>query len=159
MPHQGEKLAAVALSPAQRQAILAEAVAAGTRECCGLLVGRRDGDLARVIAVVPARNVAREPERFFEIDPRLLIATHRAAREAGETILGWYHSHPRGDVLPSECDAAHAVEAGKVWLVVAGGAIGAYVAEERGVVAGRFRPLPLQVISPPETEESGNGNR
>jgi len=46
-----------------------------------------------------------------------------------------------------------------VWLVVAGGAIGAYVAEERGVVAGRFRPLPLQVISPPETEESGNGNR
>ena len=155
----GERLREVVLGEADRQAILAEAEAAGRRECCGLLVGRCAGGQALVRGVVPARNVAGEPERFFEIDPRVLLATHRQAREAGEAILGWYHSHPGGDSRPSACDAERAVEAGKVWLVVAGGVIGAYVAEEDGAIAGRFRPLPLRVISGRDEKEAGYGNR
>lgn len=141
------RLSEVVLPDAGRKAILAAAAAAGARECCGLLVGRVQCGQALVREVVPAPNVAEDPARFFEIDPRVLLATHRRVREEGEVLLGWYHSHPSGDIRPSAHDAARAIETGKVWLVAAGGAIGAYVAEEEGAIAGRFRPLPLRVIS------------
>jgi len=146
------------LEPGQRDLMLAEAEAAGALECCGLLIGRTVGGEARVREVLPARNVAEEPERAFEIDPRTLINAHRNARERGEAILGWYHSHPSGAAYPSACDAERAVELGKAWVIVAGRDMQAYVSAEAGDVAGRFRPLPLRVISPEKSEEAIDGN-
>jgi proteasome lid subunit RPN8/RPN11 len=87
-------------------------------ECCGLLVAAntRPNEIKRVVF---ARNVATEPLKTFEIDPQTLIDTHRSAREKGETVVGCFHSHPNGHVLPSTRDRARADEDGFLWMIIA----------------------------------------
>lgn len=141
-------LSELVLTQEQQAQILAEARSAHPLECCGLLIGGYQEGAAVVQNVLAAPNVAEAPERAFEIDPRTLLQAHRSAREQGRAILGWYHSHPTGVAVPSACDAERAVETGKVWIIVAEGEMAAYVADTNGHVAGRFRPLPVRVISP-----------
>jgi proteasome lid subunit RPN8/RPN11 len=90
--------------------------AASGDEVCGLLLGRAD----RIEAIRPARNVAPDPSRHFEIDPATLIAAHRDARGGGPGVIGHYHSHPSGVAAPSATDAACAAADGSLWLIVAG---------------------------------------
>jgi proteasome lid subunit RPN8/RPN11 len=109
------------LQSAALAAIIAAAKASYPDECCGLLVGRRDGAMLNVAQVVAAPNTAPNPSRHFEVDPAVLLTTHREAREAGQEVLGPYHSHPRGAARPSATDTARAADAGvggEVWLIV-----------------------------------------
>ena len=113
----------------------AEAKASGSKECCGLLLG--DG---AVEAARPAANVAADPRRRFEIDPQALVDMHRAAREGGPSVIGYYHSHPTGLAAPSDTDRAMAAGDGTVWAIVG----------EDGVTFWRdgrdgFEPLPYTV--------------
>ena len=78
------------------------------------------GAAGRIDAVRPASNVAPDPSRHFELDPAVLIAAHRAARDAGPAVIGHYHSHPSGVAVPSATDAACAAPDGTLWLIVAG---------------------------------------
>ncbi len=103
--------------------VLAQAAAAHPNECCGVLLGAADGEPAHVTAILPARNIAPAPQRHFEIDPAVLIGAYRAERAGGDRIIGWYHSHPGGAAQPSATDRACAAQDGKVWAIVAGGAI------------------------------------
>jgi len=100
--------------------LLTEAAAAHPQECCGLLLGRE----GEVLEARPARNVSPCSERRFEIDPMALIAAHKAARGGGMQIVGYYHSHPKGDADPSETDAAMAAHDGALWAIVSGTDIG-----------------------------------
>ena len=111
------------------------------REACGVLLG----DATSVIEAIAARNVAPNPERAFEIDPAVLLASHRDARGRGVQVTGWYHSHPGGVAHPSVTDAARAVEDGKLWLIVAGDAVTAWRVVPGGTVHGRFEPVTLTV--------------
>ena len=101
-----------------------ETRAAYPRECCGLLVGERDGDSVRVFLAYPALNVAERNDRF-EIDPQTQFTLHRALRDTGRKIVGCYHSHPNGRPEPSPRDMAGAGEAGFIWLIAAFQACGA----------------------------------
>jgi len=78
-------------------------------------------------------NVAENPERHFEIDPRALFAAIRAERAGHRKIAGYWHSHPSGDATPSATDRAMADPDGKIWLIVAGDAVGAWCAEPGGL--------------------------
>ncbi len=92
-----------------------EAGAAAPDECCGLLLG----GAGRIDAILPAANVADTPRTRFEIDPRVLIDAHRKARERqSAAVLGYYHSHPHGEAMPSPCDRTEAAHDGKVWAIV-----------------------------------------
>jgi desampylase len=93
--------------------LLAEAERAFPKESCGLLLGRA----ARIEEVVPARNVHPAPDRHFDIDPQALIDAHRAAREGGPRVVGYYHSHPHGPAEPSPTDRAQASGDGRVWAI------------------------------------------
>ncbi len=95
-----------------------EAAAAAPQECCGLLLGT-----GRVEAIRPARNVAPDPRYRFEIDPAVLLAAHRAAREGAMPVLGYYHSHPLGLARPSATDREHASGDGRVWAIIARGEV------------------------------------
>lgn len=101
--------------------LLAQAGKAVDEEVCGLLLGDAAG---HIDAILPAANVHPDPTRFFEIDPAVLIAATRAARGGGAQIIGCYHSHPSGVAAPSVTDAAMAARDGKLWAIVADGAIG-----------------------------------
>lgn len=97
-------------------------------EACGLLFGAG----AQITAVQQARNVAATPETRFEIDPAALFAALRAERAGGATLLGYWHSHPSGDPLPSPTDAAMAAADGKLWLVLGGDDVTCWRAGARG---------------------------
>jgi proteasome lid subunit RPN8/RPN11 len=94
------------------------ALAAGSpdREICGLLFGS-DG---RIDSAMPSLNVSERPGDEFEIDPVTLIAAYKAERAGGPRVIGCYHTHPSGSVIPSKRDAA-AAEPGSLWLILGGG--------------------------------------
>ena len=130
------------LSSGQRQFLLDEAAQAAPAECCGLILGR-DGVVQEL---VPARNVARDPLRSFEIDPATLLATHRSARGAGRRVIGHWHSHPNGRREPSRRDVARATDNGAIWLIIAGTQISAWRAEHRNQHPAGFVPVALEII-------------
>lgn len=121
-------------------AIRAAARAAMPREACGLLVGPSEELISRV---EPAANVAAEPARRFEIDPRQLLALHRALRGTPERLIGHWHSHPVGPPVPSACDREMAFDPEMVWLLVdpEDGAARAW-----RVVEGGFAEIPIQEV-------------
>jgi proteasome lid subunit RPN8/RPN11 len=123
-------------------AILAHAAAALPAEACGIVTG----DAGAIAAAVPAANVAADPATGFEIDPAALIRVHRDARAGGQTVVGWYHSHPNGSAEPSPRDAARAVEDGKLWLIAAAGAVSAWRVVPGGAVHGRFDRVALVAV-------------
>lgn len=101
-------------------AMIAAARAAAPHEACGLLLGHG----ARIGHALPAANAAADPTRHFEIDPAVLIAAHRAARDgSGPQVIGYFHSHPNGLARPSATDAQDAARDGRIWVIVAGDAI------------------------------------
>jgi proteasome lid subunit RPN8/RPN11 len=109
--------------------LLDEARRAAPQECCGLLMGR-----GRIEEVRPARNVAADPLRHFEIDPAALFSAHREAREGGAALLGYYHSHPGGHPLPSATDCEHASGDGRAWAIIAGGEVSFWRDSDAGFV-------------------------
>lgn len=101
-----EKLV-VRLAPERRDAIVAQSVEALPNEGCGLLLGRREGTVATVTEVLPARNTRASPQRY-EIEPEAVLAADRRARGAGQELIGAWHSHPDGQPVPSATDRAEA---------------------------------------------------
>ena len=100
--------------------LLSQAHAAHPREACGLLLGRN----GRIDEARPCANVHATPETHFEIDPQALVDAHRAAREGGAEVIGYYHSHPHGSPEPSATDRANATGDGRVWAIVGQGKVG-----------------------------------
>lgn len=94
----------IRLPAAVRASILAHAQQSGDEECCGLLIGDRN----RIVRAWPAKNVAAEPRRRYDIDPADHFAAVRAARSSGMDVVGAYHSHPRTAAEPSPTDLAEA---------------------------------------------------
>lgn len=79
------------------------------RETCGLLLGLGGDGRADVTAVRQARNLNTERAHDrFELDPEAFLAADRAARAAGQEILGVWHTHPDHPAIPSETDRAAA---------------------------------------------------
>ncbi len=80
-------------------------------ECCGLLVGRfAGGGLKEVVETYPISN-AREEEakrNRFLIRPEELLRGERHARARGLDVVGFYHSHPDDEAVPSRYDLEHA---------------------------------------------------
>jgi desampylase len=111
--------------------ILAEAKRAVPQEACGLLLGQG----RRVERVQPARNVHATPPTHFEIDPQALIDAHRAARQGGSQVIGYYHSHPTGPAQPSAADRAQGSGDGRIWAIAAGDDVTFWRDDESGFVA------------------------
>ena len=94
-------------------ALVAHARASDPLECCGILIGRGD----RISDAVAARNLEASPTRYL-IDPGDHIRARRQAREAGNEVLGFYHSHPASPPVPSARDISEASYPECVWLIV-----------------------------------------
>ena len=130
----------ICLPPSLREQIQNEAGAARPRECCGLIEGVRRGDRILATTLHPTRNVAREIDQF-EIDPEEHFVILRSARTNGSEIVGCYHSHPNGRVMPSERDLENVGEEGFAWLILplAKGSVGELAAFV--VSAGKLTPI------------------
>ena len=108
------------LTATQARRIAAEAAAGYPDEICGFLVGVAAGAGKTVTRLIPIANdwemsgsafndvsadfAAGSRRRRFAIPPDEFYRADRAARAAGEDILGFYHSHPDNPAIPSEYD-------------------------------------------------------
>jgi proteasome lid subunit RPN8/RPN11 len=79
-------------------------------ECCGLLIGRMDGDKRFVDELQELKNSFASGERYhrFSLDPLEFAEAEKRAGELGKLVLGLYHSHPDHPAVPSEYDREHA---------------------------------------------------
>jgi proteasome lid subunit RPN8/RPN11 len=94
-------------------------------ECCGILLGKAEGDAKQVTEVVPLKNLRHDPSRAqellplddpgretdknrFLIDPLDQLRVEKSARARGLDVLGYYHSHPDHPAKPSIYDRDHA---------------------------------------------------
>jgi len=78
-------------------------------ECCGVLLGKMEGDQRTVAAAVACGNTRSDrPSDRFHIAPEELIRAQRGARARGLDIIGFYHSHPDCPADWSRTDLAEA---------------------------------------------------
>lgn len=100
------------------EAIETHAEADYPHECGGLLLGHLDAEGAKtVVETLPMENTAAEETRHDRvlIDPRSLMLADRKAREKGLDVIGYYHSHPDDEAVPSQFDLDHALP---VWSYI-----------------------------------------
>ena len=79
-------------------------------ECCGVLLGQMDENGVRSVSSVARAGNTRTDSAHnrYNIDPRELVRIQREARERGEDIIGFYHSHPDHPARWSPTDLAEA---------------------------------------------------
>lgn len=86
-------------------------------EGCGVLVGEVEdraeadpvaGDVRRVLRAVPAENLNPGRNDRYEIDPGLLRDLMESEDAGGPRVLGFYHSHPDVEPVPSSTDRERA---------------------------------------------------
>jgi [CysO sulfur-carrier protein]-S-L-cysteine hydrolase len=72
-------------------------------ECCGM-IGGRDGEATSVVRV---ENAAHSPLRY-EMDPQGQYDALKEIEDAGDELIGIYHSHTRSAAYPSQTDVNEA---------------------------------------------------
>lgn len=99
----------IVLTSAFYQQIEREGAAAFPNECCGILYGRDTAEKRIVERLEPVANAFEEGEQYhrFSITPQTLMQAEKSAADAGQLVLGFYHSHPDHPARPSEYDRTH----------------------------------------------------
>src|SRR5262245_53478184 len=96
---------------------VAQALSERPNECCGLLAGRMEGDVGRVVAGYPLVNVLASPVEY-ESEPSSMFAAYRDLTSKGLDILAVYHSHPTSRPVPSKKDLARNFSEDVINLIV-----------------------------------------
>jgi proteasome lid subunit RPN8/RPN11 len=87
------------IAPGLVDQISAHAIEEAPNECCGLISGT-DG---RATKVFRARNSEASPFRYV-VDPQDQLRIMGEIEDAGEELVGIYHSHTRSEAYPSQTD-------------------------------------------------------
>jgi proteasome lid subunit RPN8/RPN11 len=83
-------------------------------EVCGLIVGISN----RATQIIPIPNVAADPITRYEMDAKAQFEAVRDAEQTGLAIIAFYHSHPKGDPIPSETDIREAFYGDTPYLII-----------------------------------------
>lgn len=129
-------VARLTLPSALGDALLDEARGAGAVEICGLIAA---GEAHAPVRYPIANRAARAADRF-DMDAADQIAAFKTIREAGQTLVAIYHSHPRGEAEPSIHDRRGHSYPEALALIVAPAA----------VRAARIRAWAMQASAPVE---------
>lgn len=87
-------------------------------ECGGMLIGHFDDEKGRrVVELLPMENASEESTRHNRvlILPKDVLRAERYARAKKLDVVGYYHSHPDDEAVPSQFDLDHALP---VWSYV-----------------------------------------
>ena len=89
-------------------------------ECCGILLGKSDGENLTVHQLLRAGNTRTDSaHNRYHIAPQELIAAQRQGRKSGLDIVGFYHSHPDHPAQWSPTDFAEAHWLGCAYIITA----------------------------------------
>jgi proteasome lid subunit RPN8/RPN11 len=122
-------------------------------ECCGVMLGRMEGEERMVEAVLRARNTRVDsPHNRYNIDPRELVRLQREARERGLDIVGFYHSHPDHPARWSQTDLVEAHWIGCSYVITSvekgrASATNSFALEGTGEEDKRLTDEPIQVLA------------
>jgi proteasome lid subunit RPN8/RPN11 len=86
-------------------------------ECGGMIIGRFETDKKTVVELLPMENAmdAAEQHNRVLILPKDVLRAERYAREKKLDVIGYYHSHPDCEAVPSQFDLDHALP---VWTYI-----------------------------------------
>jgi proteasome lid subunit RPN8/RPN11 len=74
-------------------------------ECCGVMIGKIDGEMKNVTSAIAVENAYKgKQEDRYEIRPEDLLAADKNARAHGLDLIGIFHSHPDCDAYFSKTD-------------------------------------------------------
>ncbi|WP_457591918.1 M67 family metallopeptidase [Geoglobus sp.] len=102
----------------------------GEIERCGLLSGRV-GKTIEVIGAFELENVRSSPVEF-ELNPLETLEIFESVEKVGHEVVGVWHTHPRGKAVPSPKDVQGMKNFPGLWVIIAQGEIGWYLAGEKG---------------------------
>ncbi|MEP7290394.1 MAG: M67 family metallopeptidase [Chloroflexota bacterium] len=102
------------LSESQAQQIIAHARADAPCEACGIIAGRNQC----AAEIIPIVNTASDPLHSYIMDERALVAALSSFERCGLELLGFYHSHPNNDPIPSRADIQQASYPDTPYLIV-----------------------------------------
>jgi desampylase len=140
------------LTDEQVETILTHVLAEAPREACGLIAGT--GSRAQEITSIP--NVAPDPLQHYEMDPQALAKSLMQMSGRGLDLIGFYHSHPSDEPVPSPTDVAQAAYPRTAYLIV-----GLKNPTKPQLAAwtidyGQVKRLPLHIGALPPDEESND---
>ena len=104
----------ISITDAVRLKIEGHALQAQPSECCGLL----SGENGLITNLHRLRNTAERPETRYFASPEDLFAAMRRIRDAGQKLLGVYHSHPKAPAYPSASDVEMAFYPEAIYFIV-----------------------------------------
>jgi proteasome lid subunit RPN8/RPN11 len=102
------------LSEAHAQAIIAHARADAPREACGIIIGHNE----RATDVIPVPNIADDPLHTYIMDEQKMVAILSSLNRRDLELVGFYHSHPNSDPIPSPTDIRQATYPDTPYLIV-----------------------------------------
>lgn len=102
------------LSEDQARTIIRHALDASPREACGLIAGIG----SRAERIIPIPNHAADPLHFFGMEQAALVRAMFDIQRAGLALIGIYHSHPRGNAIPSLTDIQRCAYPDTAYLIV-----------------------------------------
>jgi len=77
-------------------------------EGCGVLLGRSESGCRRVLRAVAAENRWAERSDRYRVEPDLLRRLLEEEGRGGPQVVGFFHSHPDCDPVPSATDSERA---------------------------------------------------
>jgi len=107
----------ISLNEQQIRTIEAHAERTYPNECGGMLLGSFEEDVARTVTeVFPLENSSEEDQQNrVLLLPKDVLRAERRARETKVDVIGYYHSHPEDEAVPSQYDLDHALP---VWSYI-----------------------------------------
>jgi len=87
--------------------LLGHARAELPNEACGLLAGTRTAETATALEFHPARNAEASPLRY-DVHPDDLVRIVFGIEDAGQELVGIFHSHVASPAVPSPTDLRQA---------------------------------------------------
>lgn len=80
-------------------------------ECCGILLGKFEKEKKTVSEVLEITNEREDENKYnrYLIPSKKILETELYALKNGLDIVGFYHSHPNHNAIPSQFDIDHAL--------------------------------------------------
>ena len=95
----------IGIEPGAWQAMVDHAQSTFPDECCGVMIGRIEGETKNVTSAIALENAYKgKQEDRYEIRPEDLLAADKSARAQGLELIGIFHSHPDCDAYFSKTD-------------------------------------------------------
>ncbi|MFC5700417.1 Mov34/MPN/PAD-1 family protein [Cohnella faecalis] len=120
-------------------------------EACGIVLAAQSDTEGNEALMKPdsfaiVRNVSTNPERTFRFSPEEYVAAVYEAQKNQRRLVGFFHSHPTGEPLPSFEDGQGSLSWGTYWIVGLGKESGPEIAVYRRDEAGDWLPLSLERV-------------